>query len=127
MSGLLRKRDFYHLVEKYQPLQFEIINLPWMPFTRKMNYAIRSRYRYYRVFSYILKEFNLNNSIFLDLGPYPGTFLRLLHILHPSKKTSTLWCGIVCFKFVCISNEEEMWRLYFGGKPRPKQSRLNEP
>ena len=86
MNVPLRKKDFYQILEQYEPLKFEMMeNASWATYTRAMNYALRTRSRFFLVFQYILEHFTLNSATFVDLGPYPGTFLRLLHCLVPSE------------------------------------------
>lgn len=78
----LRKKDFFTLVDGYAPLKFEELeDLTWVAFTRPMNIALRCRHRFFYVFRFILENLTLSDATFLDLGPYPGTFLRLLQHL----------------------------------------------
>lgn len=87
MNAPFQKRDFYRLIEGYEPLDCEILeDESWRVFTRHpMHYALYGRYRFHIVLLYILDHFDLSGATFLDLGPYPGTFLRLLRHLGPSE------------------------------------------
>ena len=95
MNVTLRKKDFYQSLEQYEPLEFEImVKSSWATYTRTMNYALRTRSRFFYVFQYILEHFTLNSATFVDLGPYPGTFLRLLHHLVPSESLRLYGVGL---------------------------------
>lgn len=95
MKNSLRKKDFYRIVDRYNPSKFEIMgDRTWADFKRPMNYLVRNRYRFFKVFSYVIYNFNLKNASFLDLGPYPGTFLRLLSCLFPSNELRLYGAGL---------------------------------
>ena len=75
----LSRPSYFKIAENYVPLSFEILgDETGLTFKRPMNYALRTRFRYFLVFQYIREHFKLLDSTLLDLGPYPGTFLRLI-------------------------------------------------
>lgn len=95
MKRNLNKKDFYEIVDTYQPNKFEIMeDRSWAKFKRPMNYLIRNRYRFFRVYRYIFEYFNLEKAEFLDLGPSPGTFLRFLRQLLPSDNLKLYGAGL---------------------------------
>lgn len=94
MNAPLRKRDFYQLVEQYDPLIFEIMDYePNLRFRRPMSYALRARRSYFLVFQHILKHFTLSNLTFLDLGPFQA-FLRLLRRFGPPEELQLYGAGL---------------------------------
>lgn len=114
MKGTLQKKDFYKIVDHYNPNKFEIMgDRSWAEFKLPMNYALRNRYRFFKVFSYIIDNFTLKNSYFLDLGPYPGTFLRLLRHLHPPDDLRLFGAGLrASDEFVGFMEKEYKATIY---------------
>jgi SAM-dependent methyltransferase len=95
MKNHLRKKDFYKIINQYKPNKFEIIgDRSWAKFKLPMNYLLRNRYRLFKVFHHMIDNFDLNNASFLDLGPYPGTTLRLLRYLFPSNDLKLYGAGL---------------------------------
>ena len=95
MKTSFRKKDFYRIIDQYNPSKFEIMgDRLWAKFKRPMNYLVRNRYRFFTVFRHVIDNFDLNNASFLDLGPYPGTFLRLLRYLFPSNDLKLYGAGL---------------------------------
>jgi SAM-dependent methyltransferase len=96
------------MIEQYDPLEFELIEeRGWATFARPMNYVLRNRFRFFKVFQYILKYFHLSNTTFVDLGPYPGTFLRLLRQLGNSDSLALYGVGLnASDRFVSLMQKE---------------------
>ena len=95
MKNHLRKKDFYRIINKYKPSKFEIMgDRSWAKFKLPMNNLLRNRYRFFKVFHHVIDNFDLKNASFLDLGPYPGTFLRLLNYLFPSNNLRLYGAGL---------------------------------
>ncbi len=95
MKNHLRKKDFYKIINQYKPNKFEIMgDRSWVKFKLPMNYLLRNRYRLFKVFHHMIDNFDLNNASFLDLGPYPGTTLRLLRYLFPSNDLKLYGAGL---------------------------------
>ncbi|OGW39037.1 MAG: hypothetical protein A2Y97_02370 [Nitrospirae bacterium RBG_13_39_12] len=95
MKTTLRKKDFYKIIDQYSSSKFEImVDSSWAKFKRPMNYLLRNRYRFFKVFRHMMDNFDLNNASFLDLGPYPGTTLRLLRYLFPSNDLKLYGAGL---------------------------------
>jgi len=104
----LTRKEFYSIVETYKPSEFEEMgDRAWARFRGLINYLIRYRYRFFIVFRYIFQNLDLNNAAFLDLGPSPGSFLRLFRQLFPSNRLKLYGAGLrVSEKFIEMMKKE---------------------
>ncbi|UCC94477.1 MAG: class I SAM-dependent methyltransferase [Candidatus Omnitrophota bacterium] len=96
---MLNKNNFYKFLFNYKPLPYEEAREQDSRFDLKrryVNYALRSRDRFYLVLKCVLKYFSSTTLKVLDLGTYPGTMLRVLREFLP-EYTFELYGAGLCF------------------------------
>jgi SAM-dependent methyltransferase len=78
---MVNKNKFYNFLFDYKPLVWEEFNEKDPRFELKKkyaNYALKNRYRFYITLKYALRHFPSEALKILDIGTYPGTWLRIL-------------------------------------------------
>lgn len=88
---MVSRKKFYKFICDYIPLNYyEEVDRkdPRFDFNKKpVNYCLINRERFYITLKYALKHFSQAVDLtILDLGAYPGTFLRLLREFSPQNK-----------------------------------------
>lgn len=80
MNQKLKRKDFYKLIDYYEPLRTQLMGEhSWRKFAKKpMYYALFNRARFYYTLRFALKYLTSNQPVILDLGVYPGTLLCIL-------------------------------------------------
>lgn len=92
----MTRGDFFRLVDEYRPLPFEITAATKSRrFRRPMNHALKSRERFWRAIQGSQRYLSDGRRVILDLGVYPGTFLRLLRTLYPGRADRLLGAGLM--------------------------------
>ncbi len=92
---LTYKKFINRIEQEYTPMMYEIYSLPEIH-EDKRSYCWTGSMLYYEIFKLIDSNIK-NNSIIMDLGAYPGTFLRLLrNVLYPNTKIELYGYGLVC-------------------------------
>jgi SAM-dependent methyltransferase len=113
MKRALHQKEFLRRVDAYQPNEFEVMGQgSWAEFKRPMNYLLRNRHRFYKVLEFVFNHYHLHDAAFLDLGPYPGTFLKLLRQMNSSKGLELFGAGLLASeRFVKLMKEEAGARI----------------
>ncbi|MGH7165390.1 MAG: class I SAM-dependent methyltransferase [Nitrospiraceae bacterium] len=102
----LTKRAFRGVVDVYRPSRYELFGDADARFARQMHHALKCRDRLYRALRAGLHRVPANGTV-VDFGPYPGSLLRLLRVLHPSKELRLVGAGLMTKpEFVTFMREE---------------------
>lgn len=77
---MLKRKKFYRFISNYKPIKYEELSEKDSRYDlkNKLNYAIISRRRFYFSLKYSLDCITKKEAKILDIGAYPGTFLRIL-------------------------------------------------
>jgi SAM-dependent methyltransferase len=79
----LSRATFRRLLEAYRPSPFEVFGDGDPRFTRPIHHALKSRDRLFVALARGLGRLGDDGGTVADLGPYPGSLLRLLRALRP--------------------------------------------
>jgi SAM-dependent methyltransferase len=79
----LRRGDFRRLLAAYRPSPFEVFGDVDPRFTRPLHHALKSRDRLWAALGSGLRRLADEEGTIADLGPYPGSLLRLLRTVCP--------------------------------------------
>jgi SAM-dependent methyltransferase len=79
----LTRADFRRLLAAYRPSPFEVFEDGDGRFTRPAHHALKSRDRLFVALQTGLRHLVGDEATVADLGPYPGSLLRLLRALRP--------------------------------------------
>lgn len=91
-SAFLRnKAAFKKCVSSYQPTGFEMAPEGDRSFCSGTHFLENNAYRFYRLFYFICSQ---NFESILDIGCFPGTFIRVLHEFMPDKKIAGAGLGL---------------------------------
>jgi SAM-dependent methyltransferase len=90
------RREFFRLVEEHRPLPFERAD-ETVPrrFHRPMNHALKNRERFWAAIRSAQARLPGGGATVLDLGAYPGTFLRLLHRIYGDRARRLTGAGLM--------------------------------
>lgn len=92
----MTRSDFFRLVEEYWALPFETVTeTTTRRFRRPMNHAVKNRDRFWMAIRSAQARLPGGGGTVLDLGVYPGTFLRLLHQLYGDRKWRLIGAGLM--------------------------------
>jgi SAM-dependent methyltransferase len=101
----LRRATFRRLLEAYRPSPFEVFGDGDPRFTRPIHHALKSRDRLFVALSSGLSRLDDDGGTIADLGPYPGSLLRLLRTLRP--RTRLVGAGLLATpEFVRFMRED---------------------
>ncbi len=102
MKKRLSRNKFYKQLELYQPLKFEKVQaIDLTSYPGAPHYALIDRNRFFLLFKCIINNLPLSNARIVDFGTYPGSFLRLLHILRPNDNMTLYGVGLkISLEFV---------------------------
>jgi SAM-dependent methyltransferase len=79
----LGRREFRRLLAAYHPSPFEVFGVDDGRFTRPLHHALKSRERLFVALASGLRRLAADGGTIADLGPFPGSALRLLRALRP--------------------------------------------
>ena len=79
----LTRADFRRILAAYRPSPFEVFDNGDGRFTRPAHHAQKSRDRLFVALQTGLRHLVGDEATVVDLGPYPGSLLRLLRTLRP--------------------------------------------
>ncbi len=81
MAYELTRHHFLELLRAYQPCSYETFGQDDTRFTVPMHHALKSRDRLHVALRCGLRRLSPDQQIIVDLGPFPGSLLRLLRHL----------------------------------------------
>jgi SAM-dependent methyltransferase len=79
----LGRAAFHRLLAAYRPSPFETFDDHDPRFTRALHHALKSRDRLFVALESGLRRLPAGEATIADLGPFPGSLLRLLRMLRP--------------------------------------------
>ena len=91
----LTRRQFNRLVRAYQASRYETFEAEDARFTTPMNHALKSRDRLHGALRSGLKRFSEGPQTIVDFGPFPGSLLRLLRGIQPTKTARLFGAGLM--------------------------------
>ncbi len=94
MLHRLTQRAFRDVMDAYRPSRYELFGDADARFARPMHHALKCRDRFYLALRAGLCRLPASGTV-VDLGPYPGSLLRLLRALHPSKEIRLVGAGLM--------------------------------
>ncbi len=95
MPHRLSRRVFRQALNAYSPSRYEAYDEADARFVRPMHHALKSRDRFYVALRSGLRRLPAGDRTVIDFGPYPGSLLRLLRSLHPSKDLRLAGAGLM--------------------------------
>ena len=95
MAYELTRREFDHLIRAYRPSQFETFGPQDARFTAPMSHALKCRDRLYIALRGGLQYLSNRSSTIVDFGPFPGSLLRLLRGIEPTKAACLFGAGLM--------------------------------
>ncbi len=87
----MQPREFRSIVSGYEPTTFEISQLHEVHYPG-MHWLQLQAYRYFRALNYIETLGSIKTLV--DIGCFPGTLLRLMHMLHPATRLYGVGLGL---------------------------------
>ncbi|MEO5957081.1 MAG: methyltransferase domain-containing protein [Nitrospiraceae bacterium] len=91
----LTRRQFNRLVRAYQPSRYETFGAEDARFTTPMNHALKSRDRLHVALRSGLQRLPEGPQTIVDFGPFPGSLLRLLRGIQPTKTSHLFGAGLM--------------------------------
>ena len=92
----MTRREFFRLVEDHRPLRFELAEeTATRRFRRPMNHALKNRERFWAALRSAQERLPDGGVTVLDLGAYPGTFLRLLQRVYGHRACRLTGAGLM--------------------------------
>ncbi|MGI8784166.1 MAG: class I SAM-dependent methyltransferase [Acidobacteriota bacterium] len=91
----LTRTDFNEYLRNYQPLPHEKYDPDDRRFRLPMHYFLLNHYRLWRAASAATPYFPSGPMTIVDLGPYPGSFLRFLRRLVPDQPSRLVGVGLM--------------------------------
>lgn len=91
----LTRRQFNRLVRAYQPSRYETFGAEDARFTTPMNHALKSRDRLHVALRSGLQRLPDRQQTIVDFGPFPGSLLRLLRGIQPTKTARLFGAGLM--------------------------------
>lgn len=95
MPHRLSRRVFRQALIAYSPSRYEAFDEADARFVRPMHHALKSRDRFYVALRSGLRRLPDGDRTVIDFGPYPGSLLRVLRGLHPSKDLRLVGAGLM--------------------------------
>jgi len=95
MPHRLSRRVFRQALNAYSPSRYEAFDETDARFVRPMHHALKSRDRFYVALRSGLRRLPDGDRTVIDFGPYPGSLLRFLRGLHPSKDLRLVGAGLM--------------------------------
>ncbi|MBC8403444.1 MAG: methyltransferase domain-containing protein [Candidatus Marinimicrobia bacterium] len=87
--------EFKNLIyDQYRPSMYELFNDERVKANRR-SYAFSGIELYFEVFK-LIQPYIAQNSCIIDIGSYPGTFLRLLQLIFIENRIKLYGQGLVC-------------------------------
>lgn len=113
-------KEFKKLVDcEYIPSMYEVYNNENV-IPSKRSYCYSGVELYYEVFK-LIQPYISSNSSFMDIGSYPGTFLRILQLIYKGQNIELFGSGLVC-----EDNEVEKYNENSELNPHTKCIRTND-
>jgi SAM-dependent methyltransferase len=96
-SGLIIRRGWFdRVVREYRPLTFEVVEPTALRrFSVPMHNVLKNRDRFWFAIKVASRYFPAPPFTVADLGTYPGSLLRLLHLLLPPKTCRPIGAGLM--------------------------------
>lgn len=91
----LTRGQFNRLVRAYQPSRYETFGAEDARFTTPMNHALKSRDRLHVALRSGLQRLTDGQQTIVDFGPFPGSLLRLLRGIQPTKTARLFGAGLM--------------------------------
>ncbi|MGE0642698.1 MAG: methyltransferase domain-containing protein [Nitrospira sp.] len=95
MAYELTRHHFGELLRRYQPSSFEAFGQHDTRFTSPMHHAMKCRDRLHVALKSGLRRLPSKQQTIVDLGPFPGSLLRLLRRLEYTKSAQLLGAGLM--------------------------------
>ena len=91
----LTASQFNHLVRAYQPSQYDTFGTEDTRFTTPMNHALKCRDRLHVALRSGLQRLPEGVQTIVDFGPFPGSLLRLLRGIEPTRAARLFGAGLM--------------------------------
>ncbi len=91
----LTASQFNHLVRAYQPSQYDMFGVQDTRFTTPMNHALKCRDRLHVALRSGLQRLPDGRQTIVDFGPFPGSLLRLLRGIEPTRAARLFGAGLM--------------------------------
>jgi SAM-dependent methyltransferase len=91
----LTASQFNHLVRAYQPSQYDMFGAQDTRFTTPMNHALKCRDRLHVALRSGLQRLPDGLQTIVDFGPFPGSLLRLLRGIEPTRAARLFGAGLM--------------------------------
>ncbi len=91
----LTASQFNHLVRAYQPSPYDAFGAQDTRFTTPMNHALKCRDRLHVALRSALQRLPEGMQTIVDFGPFPGSLLRLLRGIEPTKPARPYGDGLM--------------------------------
>ena len=95
MAYELTSREFDQVIRAYRPSHYETFGAEDTRFIRPMNHALKSRDRLHVALRSGLQRLPDGPQTIVDFGPFPGSLLRLLRGIEPTKAARLFGAGLM--------------------------------
>lgn len=107
MTYELTRRHFLNVLESYQPSRYESFGQRDERFTIPMHHAMKCRDRLHVALRSGLRTLPSDRQIIVDLGPFPGSLLRLLRRIDYTQSAQLYGAGLMISKdFMSFMQED---------------------
>ena len=91
----LTRSQFNRLVRAYQPSQYETFGVQDARFSTPMHHALKCRDRLHVALRSGLQRLPDGPQTIVDFGPFPGSLLRLLRWIEPTRGARLFGAGLM--------------------------------
>ena len=95
MSYALTRSQFDRLVRAYRPSEYDAFGAQDARFTTPMNHALKCRDRLHVALRSGLQRLPAGPQTIVDFGPFPGSLLRLLRGIEPTRAARLFGAGLM--------------------------------
>ncbi len=95
MSYQLTRSGFDGVMREFRPSRYEVFGNEDSRFTTPMHHALKCRDRLYVALRSGLRWLPQGAQAIVDFGPYPGSLLRLLRLIEPTRSARLVGAGLM--------------------------------
>lgn len=95
MSYKLSRPGFDRVMREFRPSRYEVFGSDDSRFTMPMHHALKCRDRLYVALRSGLRWLPQSSRAIVDFGPYPGSLLRLLRVIEPTRSARLVGAGLM--------------------------------
>ena len=107
MSYELTRSGFDGVMRAFRPSRYEVFGSDDPRFTTPMHHALKCRDRLYVALRSGLRWLPQGPQAIVDFGPYPGSLLRLLRLIEPTRSARLVGAGLMASQeFVALMKQD---------------------